>query len=71
MAFKAGPVQLYLIADKIPIKWGKFYTGNDNNGYNRVPLPENWNMMSVQIGLNISFGKIAGKKADKPMVVVE
>ena len=71
LAFKAGPVQLYFIADKIPIKWSKFYTGNDNSGYNRVPVPENWNMMSLQLGLNISFGKIAGKKADKPMVVVE
>jgi hypothetical protein len=71
LAFKAGPVQLYLIADKIPIKWSKYYTGNDSNGYNSIPLPQNWNMMTLQLGLNVSFGKIAGKKVDKPMVVVE
>lgn len=71
MSFKAGPVQLFLIADKIPIKWSKFYTGNEDSGYNRVSLPQNWNVMSLHLGLNISFGKIAGKKVDKPMVVVE
>jgi hypothetical protein len=71
MSLKAGPVQLYFIADKIPVSWSKIYVGNENDGYNRIPLPQSWNMANVQIGLNISFGKIINKKVDKPMVVVE
>jgi hypothetical protein len=71
MAFKAGPVQIYLIADKIPLKWTNLRSDNGNGGYNKLPLPQNMNMLNVQIGLNISFGKIISKKADKPMVLVE
>lgn len=69
--FKAGPFQLYLIADKIPVKWSKVVVGSSEDGYSRYPLPQSLNMMNVQIGMNISFGKIVNKKVDKPMIVVE
>jgi hypothetical protein len=71
MAFKAGPGQIYLIADKIPVKWSKIYIEKNNNEYFHIPVPENWNTMSLQVGFNISFGKIVRTKVDKPMVIVE
>jgi Family of unknown function (DUF5723) len=71
IAFKAGPGQIYLIADKIPVNWSKLKSGNKTDGYSTLPLPDNWNMINLRIGFNISFGKIISKKTDKPMVVVE
>jgi hypothetical protein len=72
LAIKAGPVQIYLIADKIPITWDKIYIKNeDNNDYNGVNLPSNMNMLSVQAGINIAFGMPVSKKTDKPMLLEE
>ena len=77
MSFKAGPGQIYLIADKIPVNWSKLYMEKGGGGYSAIPLPENWNMMSFQMGFNISFGKVervkrtVSKKLDKPMIIVE
>lgn len=68
MAFQAGPAQIYLIADKIPTKWSKLYIENNNDKYYGLPMPQNWNMLNLQLGLNISFGKIVNKKVDKPML---
>jgi hypothetical protein len=70
LAFKAGPGQIYLIADKVPVNWSKFYVKKGAT-YSSMPMPSSWNMMNIQIGFNISFGKIVNKKVDKPMVVVE
>jgi hypothetical protein len=71
MAFKAGPGQIYLIADKIPVQWSKLYVKKGGSDYSRIPMPENWNMLNIQLGFNISFGKVVSKKVDKPMVIVE
>ena len=75
IAFKAGPGQIYLIADKIPVNWSNYKIKTKDifggDAYSALPLPENWNMINLRIGFNISFGKIVSKKTDKPMVVVE
>jgi len=77
MSFKAGPGQIYIIADKIPVNWSKLYIEKGGGGYSGIPLPENWNMMSFQMGFNISFGKVervnktVSPKLDKPMIIVE
>jgi hypothetical protein len=72
MAVKAGPVQIYLIADKIPLSWDKVYFQNSGtNTYNGVNMPSNLSMLSLQAGVNIVFGRPVNKKTDKPMLVEE
>jgi hypothetical protein len=72
MAVKAGPVQIYMIADKIPLSWDKVYFQNSGtNTYNGVNMPSNLSMLSLQAGVNIVFGRPVNKKTDKPMLVEE
>ena len=72
LALKAGIAQIYLIADKIPLSWGKiYYIKKDNISYSPVTIPQNMNLLSLQLGLNLTFGKQVTKKIDKPMVVIQ
>jgi len=72
LAVKAGPAQMYLIADKIPLKWDRIYVQDQaTNGYNGVSLPLNLSMLSLQAGVNITFGNPVNKKTDKPMLLEE
>jgi hypothetical protein len=72
LAVKMGPVQIYFIADKIPLSWDKVYFQNSgSNSYKGVNLPSNLSMLSLQTGVNIAFGKPVSKKFDKPMLVEE
>ncbi|MFN8240050.1 MAG: DUF5723 family protein [Bacteroidales bacterium] len=72
LALKLGFAQFYVLADKIPVTWDKVYIKEDGtNNYKGYPMPTNWNMLNLQAGLNICFGKPVSKRADKPMVVEE
>ena len=73
LSFKTGAVaQFYFIADKIPLSWGKIHVSKSGGGsYSTFPIPQSLNMLNLQLGLNIAFGKPVIKKIDKPMVVVE
>lgn len=66
LAVKAGFAQLYLTADKIPLSWDKVYLNNRMQN-----LPENLSMLTLQLGLNIIFGKPVTKKTDTPMLFEE
>jgi hypothetical protein len=68
LAFKAGPAQIYLIADKIPVKWSKIYLKKQPGEYTPLSLPDRWNTLNFQIGLNFAFGKVVIKLVDKPML---
>ena len=72
LSIKAGPVQIYFIADKIPLSWDKIYIQDSgNNSYNGVNIPSDFSMLTAQFGVNIAFGKTVNKKADKPMLLEE
>jgi hypothetical protein len=67
LAFKTGALaQIYIIADKIPLSWGKFEIGSGNK---TIPFPSNFNMLNLQLGFNIVFGKPVTRKTDKPMLL--
>jgi hypothetical protein len=68
IAVTAGVVQIYLIADKIPMNWKKIYIPKGSGNYSAVPMPQNFNNINFQFGLNIVFGKPVSKKTDKPML---
>jgi hypothetical protein len=72
LAVKAGPAQIYLIADKIPLSWDKIYIEDSgNNTYKGINVPSNLSMLSMQFGVNIVFGGTVNKKTDKPMLLEE
>ncbi len=64
LAFRLGIVQLYLIADRIPLSWNKINTDNGS-----IFLPYSWNTINMRVGLNLVFGNKSKKKSDKPMLV--
>jgi hypothetical protein len=66
LAFRAGVVQIYMLADRIPVTWNQIKTDN-----NTIPLPTSWNTINVRLGMNLAFGNKIKKKNDKPMVLVE
>jgi hypothetical protein len=68
IAFKAGPGQIYIIADKIPLSWSRIYLKKGNGGFTPLSLPDRWNTLNFQIGLNFAFGKVVDTKVDKPML---
>lgn len=68
LAFKAGPAQIYLIADKIPVKWSRIYLKKQPGEYTPLSLPDRWYTLNFQIGLNFAFGKVVNTQVDKPMI---
>jgi hypothetical protein len=66
IAFRLGVVQLYFIADRIPLMWNKiiFESG-------KVDTPANWNMINIRFGLNLVFGNHVKTKSDKPMLLTQ
>ena len=65
LAFRAGVIQLYMLADRLPITWNKI------SGDNTLVMPANWNTINIRLGLNLVFGNRIGKKDDIPMVEVQ
>lgn len=66
LAFRAGIVQFYCIADRIPVMWNRIVTENSS-----IHLPQSWNTMHAMLGMNLVFGNIVKRKQDKPMILVE
>jgi hypothetical protein len=64
LAFRLGIVQLYFVADRIPVSWNRI---NSDNG--TVLLPYSWNTVNMRLGLNLVFGNKVKKKSDKPMLI--
>ncbi len=67
LAGRLGPVQLYIISDKIPLNFSRVGSSEDSSG--KILLPDKWNVLSLRIGLNLVFGSNQKKKSDKPMVL--
>jgi Family of unknown function (DUF5723) len=69
LSVTAGVAQIYLIADKIPMQWDKVYISKSGStDYTGIPLPNNFNTVNFQFGVNIIFGKRVTQKRDKPML---
>ncbi|HNW56252.1 MAG TPA: DUF5723 family protein [Bacteroidales bacterium] len=66
LAFRAGIVQFYMLADRIPFMWNKIVDDNST-----IPLPACWNTINLRLGMNLVFGNKIRKKDDKPMIMVE
>ena len=73
LGFKTGSIfQFYVIADKIPLDWGKVYVKKDNGDLSPgIPIPQKMNLFNLSFGMNIVFGKPITKKTDRPMIVVQ
>ncbi len=67
LAFRAGVLQFYMMADRIPVIWNKILVDDNST----VPLPACWNTINLRLGMNLVFGNKVKKKNDKPMIVVE
>lgn len=65
IAFRAGVIQIYMLADRIPVTWDKI------TGSTTYIIPSNWNTLNIRLGLNLVFGNRIGKKDDIPMVEVQ
>ena len=66
LAFRAGIVQFYLLADRIPVTWNRIK--NDNSTF---PVPSIWNSANLRLGMNLVFGNKIKKRNDRPMIMVE
>jgi hypothetical protein len=64
LAFRVGIFQIYMLADRIPLTWNRIKVDSNNT----IPLPANWNLINLRLGMNLVFGN---KKKDRPMVTVE
>jgi hypothetical protein len=67
LAGRLGPVQIYVISDKIPFKFSKVGSEEEDSG--KIMLPDKWNALSFRFGINLVFGSAPKKKSDKPMVL--
>ncbi len=63
---RLGPLQLYTIADRIPLTFNELILP-DGDGAS-IFLPDNWNTMSLRFGLNLVFGNRIKKRSDAPML---
>ena len=48
--------------------WEKVYIPKGSGNYSAVPLPQNFNTLNFQFGVNIVFGKPVTQKTDKPVL---
>jgi len=67
LAGRLGPVQIYIISDKIPFNFSRVGSTEDDSG--KILLPDKWNTLSFRFGINLVFGSNPKKKSDKPMVL--
>jgi hypothetical protein len=64
IAFRLGIVQLYFMADRIPLAWNRINTDKGS-----IVLPYSWNTVNMRLGLNLAFGNKIKPKNDKPMLI--
>ncbi len=65
IAFRLGFIQMYFIADRIPLYWNQIVSTSTTKN----SVPANWNMVNMRFGLNLSFGNKVKTKNDKPIVI--
>lgn len=71
IAFRAGPVQFYTIADKIPVMYNRLIINQGDDGDDlKLILPDKWNILTLRVGMNLVFGNKIRKKSDRPMIVI-
>ena len=63
LALRLGIVQIYTVADKIPVVFNQLKFDNSN-----ILVPDSWNTVNFRIGMNLAFGNRVKKKSDKPMM---
>jgi hypothetical protein len=65
LSFKAGPLNWYIMSDRIPIFYNK-----DKAGY---PIPAYAKNVNFRMGFNLMFGSIRHRNIykDKPLVEIE
>ncbi len=63
LALRLGIVQIYTVADKIPVVFNQLKIDNSN-----ILVPDSWNTVNFRIGMNLAFGNRVKKKSDKPMM---
>ncbi len=67
-ALRGGPVQFYLVADRIPLSYVMIEETDDNGDTTRYPMFLDQRTLNIRFGLNLTFGcKEKGLK-DKPLV---
>lgn len=65
LALRMGPVQIYGVADQLPIGWVKMESIEDDFS---VDIPDRLDFINLRFGINLVFGKIKQKAVDKPMI---
>jgi len=65
LSVRVGPVQIYSILDQIPLSWTEITMPDAKSP---VKVPDRIDYMNVRVGMNLVFGKIKQKGADKPML---
>lgn len=52
IAARLGPVQAYLVTDRIPFNWDRIQVKEGNE----IILPVNWNTFDLRLGVNLLYG---------------
>lgn len=68
-ALKLGPLHVYTVIDKVPVRWTKIEaTTDDFDELNGLIIPSKLNSINARIGLNFMFGCRQKRMNDKPLV---
>lgn len=68
ITLRMGPVQLYTIADQIPLTWNRVTFPGETDA---VPVPDRIDYFNLRLGMNLVFGRINKQKRDTPMLFNE
>ena len=71
LGIKGGPLQIYVITDKIPISFTKVEVSDPASDFadlNGVVFPTEWSTFNVRFGVNLLFGCKRRRFNDKPMI---
>ncbi len=66
LALRMGPVQIYGVADQLPLSWVRLESSEDNSS---VAIPNRMDFINLRFGMNLVFGKVKQKAVDKPMLL--
>jgi len=66
MAFRLGIIQIYALADRIPLTWNRIINGDES-----IHVPEILNTIHARAGMNLVFGNKIKRKTDKPMILIQ
>lgn len=66
ISVRMGPVQIYTIADQLPLSWVRLESKEDDFS---VALPNRLDFINFRFGMNLVFGKVKQKVNDKPMLL--